>query len=244
MQSEKYPEIKLERNLNEVEMGSIEDHPTQKFPPLKNTTTILQKHREENRNELILSYVFMLLEMFKIVMSCLLVVFVAQNCGNDINCTFEENFVELIDLNKAALGWNFITLGFFLMCYYTASRRERILIDYFDTDLNLPINNIAKVVLRYPRAGSTLTMFNTRLFWFSISLIIVFIVNLALSAAVIFGNYYLGYQSVFQFISQVLLSTSVVYRFLFVSQKDEALSAFIDDPRFYNEIDKTYVERV
>ena len=61
-----------------------------------------------------------LVDLFKITLASMLVVFVPQTCidsrwceslqayCNDLHeCTFEENFTNLTEYNKASLAWNF-----------------------------------------------------------------------------------------------------------------------------------------
>lgn len=99
----------------------------------------------------IINALSVVVDLFKLSMACMLVVFVPQQCpgneehlGGSGNCTtirgphdcsFEENFRCLSPLNQFALGWNFICLILFFFHYALLWKREKFMVYYFEETL-------------------------------------------------------------------------------------------------------------
>ena len=82
-------------------------------------------------------------EFFKVVMACLLAIFVPQSCNGDV-CSFDQNFSSLNIFNAFVLGFNFLTLGNFLYLYWVEVKRETWIINHLDYDENESEYNIHK----------------------------------------------------------------------------------------------------
>ena len=64
-----------------------------------------------------------LLQIYKITTGTLLAVFIPQNCDDHV-CTLTENFYNEETYHKIALGWNILTMIFFLGYYGVELVRE------------------------------------------------------------------------------------------------------------------------
>lgn len=201
------------------------------------------KKRNLNRRDMILAVGSLFLELSKIVISSLLTVFVPQNCDGQ-TCSIRENFIDLTDLNKATLGWNFITLGFMIILYIVIYKRETFLIYKLDEDPTVPKTNIRNVFKNHNEIANGVLMHNSRMKWAGIAAGLIYLVNVILSAVLIFGYYYDGYQSVIQYIVNAALCCLVLYRSIAHSLATESSGLVISNANFsplvYNQIDKTY----
>jgi hypothetical protein len=196
-----------------------------------------------NKQELIYTLINIFIELSKIVVSSLLVVFVPQNCNGE-TCSLYENFTDLTEINKAALGWNFITLGFMLILYVVMYKREKFLIYRLDEDPQVAPINIREVFRTNPEIENGVYMHNSRLKWAGISTCLIYLVNVILSAILIFRDYYDGYQSVIQFIINAALCYYLVFRSIYHSLTTERSGLVISNihfiPLIYNQIDREY----
>ncbi len=211
---------------------------------IQRTATNLTKIKLNNNwSDLAWTIYAMSIEVIRICVSSLLVVFVSQNCTGH-TCTFEENFVELIAINKAALGWNFITLILMLVFYAINYHREKYLIYTLDEDVSIPNTNITEVFRTHPDVARRITQLNRVLKYATGIAIITYLINIALSITVILGYYYNGYQSVFQLFIQASLCLGVLYRSMdnaMATEEDGLVqSNIINKPQYFNVIDPHY----
>ena len=78
----------------------------------------------------------LVLEFYRVLMGSLLIVFVPQQCGENI-CSLSEN-MERDDISRAAFGFNILTLFSFLIMYYIEVKRENLMIDNLHVNPELP----------------------------------------------------------------------------------------------------------
>lgn len=199
------------------------------------------KKKDLNRQDIMYSVLNIALELSKISISSLLVIFVPQGCGDAGTCSIKENFEELSDLNIATIAWNFITLATMLVLYAIIYQREKYLIYRLDEDPKVPKTNITTVFSAHPEIKMGVYTHNLRLKWIGIIATVIYIINIALSAAIIFGYFYDGYQSVVQFVVNVGLCVSILFRSLTHAKvSDMVISNTVFIPLVYNQIDKDY----
>jgi len=123
-----------------------------------------------NKTEQIQSYFSLSTEFIKIILGCLLVVFVDQSCPGidqtqtyllqyclsnitlDLThtCTMTENFTNLIDFNEFVLFWNFLTLFIFMWNFICEIKREKYIITHFDYNKLKSIKDIKEVFVNKP----------------------------------------------------------------------------------------------
>ena len=80
-------------------------------------------------------------ELYRVMVSSLLVLFVPQKCEDHV-CSLNENLIWENHLYNAGLIVNFITLASFLSLYYCEVKRENRLITYLDVNKNVILLSI------------------------------------------------------------------------------------------------------
>lgn len=211
--------------------------------------------KDADRMALITSTVLLAVELFKIVMACLLAVVVPQYCDatdpeatdtrkalGSGDCTLEENFINLTAYNKAVLAINFITLGMMILSQWWSWKRERSLIEYLDYDPKLPDSNLAVVLESRPDLQAKVAFHNNRVYISAIAVVVMLLTNTILSCILVFSpSYYNGFRTVTVLISNVLLVFGVAARNMSIVRKDKAektASSLVQNvPVAYNVID-------
>lgn len=204
----------------------------------------------EDQTQRITSTLSYVTEIFKLVMGCMLVVFVPQRCADnpehptDPVCTLRDNFVDLIPYNVYALTWNFITFVCLVTCYTVEYRREKWCIKYLDQDREQSDRQLALEIAYYPAYLQQLIFYNRlydRMVRISIGLVVI---NMISSGFLTTYYYYLDYRSVLNLFTNSLLVLEKLYHSYEIAQSstDElyAVSAYLVVPVIYNTIDDDY----
>ncbi len=196
-------------------------------------------------------------ESFKVIMACLLAVFVPQNCSDnsnnnsnneeDVICSIQQNIFNLTDWNKLVLAFNFATMGFFIILYLTENLRERFLIRYFDKDESKPDNNLLNVFQdKYLDIKKRLNRYNSVAFYVYLITLIFFITNTILSGILVFKDYYLDTRTITVFITNILLLSGKIFSGLSVAfesrKRSLAYSLTLQEPISWNVIDSNMEE--
>lgn len=186
----------------------------------------------------------------RIMLATLLTVFVYQLCprqdGTLKDCTFKDNFVNLSKFNLIALIVNFITLGVFSGFYIVEYYREYKCMKYLSIDNNLPANNLRNEIISYPKIEEKLNYLNIHYRNYSIVMFVMNIVNIVLSAILIY-HYYGGYKSIVGMLSEVFLIVDKLYNSINIAHKSvkEILpySAYMKDYIIFNTVDTKYKQK-
>jgi hypothetical protein len=186
----------------------------------------------------------------RIMLATLLTVFVYQLCpqpnGTLKDCTFKDNFINLTKFNLIALIVNFITLGVFSGFYILEYYREYKCMKYLTIDNNLPANNLRNEIISYPKIESKLNYLNIHYRNYSVVMFIMNIINIVLSALLIY-HYYGGYKSIVGMLSEVFLIVDKLYNSINIAHKSvkEILpySAYMKDYIIFNTVDVKYKQR-
>ena len=95
--------------------------------------------------------------LYSILVASLLTVFIQQDCGNTVcvgtgatavcttskqACSFSDNLGVTSRFGRLVVAFNFATLAIFLISNIVFWFRERWIIQHFDTDNDLPIDNL------------------------------------------------------------------------------------------------------
>jgi hypothetical protein len=191
-----------------------------------------------------------LTESFKVVMACLLSIFVPQNCSttsDKVICGIQENIYNLTDWNKLVLAFNFITMGFFCILYLTENFRERFLIRYLDKNESKPDNNLLTALTdEYSDIRKRLYKYNSLAFYVYLSTLLLFVVNGVLSGILVFKDYYLDTRTITVFITNILLLSTKIFNGLSVAFESKkrglAYSLTLYEPISWNVIDSDVAE--
>ncbi len=187
------------------------------------------------------------LELYRVAISSLLIVFVPQKCPPDSYnssehlCTMQENMEDSEVTYKAGLVINFFTLCVFLAMYFVEIRREHLLIEFLE--VNPDTHNHSEKVeanlvhLAAEKKSKILSVINQYKYIGGFA-IVMYIVNAGISGVIIMG-YVLGNQTVFAFVTNVLfmvLKFADVY-WTIVAEPHVYLSAYLKTKIQYNDVD-------
>lgn len=202
----------------------------------------------------VLSTGLALYNVYKAVMACLLAIMVPQACTDETtgitsDCTITENFQELDNFNIAVVVINFVTLAFSLGHAALVYRREALFLRMLDEDPSVTNNFLVKVDERgrrimdlYPRVRDTVVKYNTLVMFTSTATLVLYFVNVIVSAILVFGFWYAGFRTVTVFLTNMALNLSIIFSHWTKSRQGVktgvALSMYKSDPSVYNNIDR------
>lgn len=192
-----------------------------------------------NNSDLFWTVSAILVELFRITIGSLLVIFVPQDCHGE-TCSNQENFEDLSRINELAIVMNFITLAVLLSMYLIIYRREKFLIYHLDENPKLPKTHCSEVFKDNAEIEAGVYWFNRAMFWSGILSALVYTFNMLISGVVIFRDHYDGYESVVQYLVNTGLCTYFIYRAILHSRSSLVLSNVSFLPIAYNQLDETY----
>jgi len=180
------------------------------------------------------------IELYRVLVSSLLVLFVPQKC-NDHVCSLSENMIWENHLYNAGLIVNFITLFSFLTLYYCEVKRENRLITYLDVNKNVPCDNdsVGKVLEMLPLEKRNNILLLDK--WYqrtSYASIFLFMFNTILSGFVVF-DYYLDNQTTSTYITNILFMLTKLGDIYATAntEKNVFYSAYLKGKIQYNDVD-------
>lgn len=180
------------------------------------------------------------LEMYRVIVSSFLVLFVPQKCDDHV-CTLSENMVLEHDLYNAGLVFNFLTMAAFLAMYTLEVKRENRLITYLEVNKGQASDNasvgLALEKLPLDKRDSIWELDKYYIYsgW---TAIVMFIINTILSGFVVY-EYYLDSQTTSTYITNILF---MVTKLLDVhsnvnTEKNVFYSAYLKGKVQYNDVD-------
>lgn len=180
------------------------------------------------------------LEFYRVLMGCMLMVFVPQKCGGEI-CGFGENILNGNTLVDAGFFINLITCLVFCGFYFVEVKRENKLINYLEVNDDIPNDNdeVGKMLLKLPsdKRDSLLKMdkLYQRLGYVAM---IFFVINSAYSGVPIFINY-LDNKTITVYVTNVMFLAFKISDSYAVVNTDtnEFLSAYLSTKVQFNDVD-------
>jgi len=184
--------------------------------------------------------ILVLLELYKVFVSCLLILFVPQKCG-DHKCSYSENMQSDDNIYSGGLAINFFTLFLFLILYMVEVKRENRLITYLEVNITKPCDNQSVAnALNYLPENKKQSIISLDKIYQKIgqTSIIVFTANSILSGIIIY-NYYLDSHTTTTFITNLFFMTSKIYDvYVNVSTEENVFySAYLKRKVQYNDVD-------
>lgn len=180
------------------------------------------------------------LELYRVMVSSLLIVFVPQNCDGDL-CTMMQNLETDNRTYTAGLVVNFFTLAVFLTMYFFEILREHMLIEYLEVNPEAKNRNSEVernlVLLAEHKKERILTVIKIYKYVGGFG-IIMYIVNAIISGLII-ANYYLGNQTFIAYVTNVLfmvLKFADVY-WTIMAAPNVFMSAYLKTKVQYNDVD-------
>ena len=187
------------------------------------------------------------LELYRVMISSLLVVFVPQNCNGKI-CTIMENYKSDNVRYTIALGSNYITMISFLLMYMCEIRREEKLIKVLEVNNTISTDNES--------VGKRLDIFDDKkkqqLFdidnhyqCISYFVICLYIINTIFSGVVI-NEYSLGNQTMVIFLTNILFMISKLSNVYIIvnTEKNIFFSAYLNTKVQFNDIDPHEIKKI
>jgi hypothetical protein len=180
------------------------------------------------------------LEMYRVIVSSFLVLFVPQKCDDHV-CSLSENMVLEHDLYNAGLVFNFLTMAAFLAMYILEVKRENRLITYLEVNKGQASDNtsvgLALEKLPVDKRDSIWELDKYYIYsgW---TAIVMFMINTILSGFVVY-EYYLDSQTTSTYITNILFMVTKLadVHSNVNTDKNVFYSAYLKGKIQYNDVD-------
>jgi len=201
---------------------------------------IKEKQNDQDFNQKIGVATTLVLELYKVLMGAMLVIFVPQKCGSAM-CSISQNIKRTDSLSQSALSFNIITVLSFLALYFVEVKRENKMINYLEVNRFTPVDNES-----VGDALEKLDVAKKQKIWdydgyyqkTGYASTIAFTLNAILSFIVVYDNY-LDSKTITVFLTNILLmGLKVADVFSTVnSKKNVFYSAYLKNKVQYNDVD-------
>ena len=182
-------------------------------------------------------------QSYKILMGCMLVLFVPQLCDEEV-CTLTEKIENRDDKHIITLFFNGLSVLLFVILYVIELKRENWCVKYLDINHDFSDNHLSNVIKDRPDLLEPLNKYNNNYLMYSIGLTFVYSINLVLSSIVVY-DHYAGLPSITSYLSFIGLIVLKLYYALSISYssktEQKALSSFMTEFSSYNVIDSDHV---
>jgi hypothetical protein len=201
--------------------------------------------REQDTQQKLIAIASFLVELYRVLVSSLLILFVPQQCGDHI-CTYSENMESPHHLYSTGLVVNFITLGAFFTLYLIEIQRENMLINYLDVSKSKPSDNesVGEALKQLsPVRFRRIHMINRLYKLFGRVAFLLFILNTILSGLVVY-EYGAGNQTTSTYVTNVMfMATKMIQIYgTLTAEKNVFYSAYLSEKVQYNDVDPQKVE--
>jgi len=202
--------------------------------------TIKDKMEDQDFNQKVAVSISVILELYRVLVSSFLVLFVPQKCGDHV-CSLSENMVLENHLYSAGLVFNFITMASFLAMYTFEIKRENRLITYLEVNKSVASDNnsVGIALEKLPQdKRDSIWQLDKYYMYSGRASILMFIVNTILSGFVVY-EYYLDSQTTSTYITNILfMVTKLADVYANVNtEKNVFYSAYMKGKIQYNDVD-------
>lgn len=236
--------VEPKENSEIIEMGTdIDSPPLIRQKSIVESTQVLMNDQDFQQK---LSMVLTLaLELYRVVMSTLLIVFVPQKCGDE-PCSIDDKLYTSVPFEQVILSSNFITFVLFIGMYAIEAKRELCLINYMDTNRFKPRNNDAVAIELQHLSPKRFTRIESCEYWYGKlgnASFVAFLINVVLSSIGIF-NSYLDSKTMTVLLTNVLFMCSKLYSVYSVLDTKPFIlySAYMTRKTQFNDVDPDKVE--
>ncbi len=180
------------------------------------------------------------LELYRVLVSTLLILFVPQKCEDHV-CSYQENMDPTSNFYIISLIINFITMASFVLTYIIEIKRENQLINYLEVNTSKPCDNdsVGKTLETLPKhRKENILSLDKYYYRASILCMILFMVNTILSGFVIY-DFYLDNQTTTTFVTNILFMITKlgdIYSTI-NTEKNIFYSAYLKTKVQYNDVD-------
>lgn len=190
----------------------------------------------------IMTWTYMMMEIYKVLMGTFLVIFVPQKCGNRI-CGATDNFFNGSIINSVGNISNFVTFSSIGTLYFIEMKRENWCIKYLDIDDNKSSNNLDEEIEKYPKYKHEMHQLNRKYLNCTYAALFLMVANFIISGFTVYQSY-AGPNSITTFISFFMLVSLKLYSSWNVGalsvKHERANSAYLREPKTYNTIDEDF----
>ena len=202
--------------------------------------TINEKLEDQDFNQKVAVSITVVLELYRVLVSSFLVLFVPQKCDDHV-CSLSENMVLEHDLYNAGLVFNFITMASFLAMYTLEIKRENRLITYLEVNKSVASDNnsVGTALEKLPQEKrASIWQLDKYYMYSGRASIVIFIINTILSGFVVY-EYYLDSQTTSTYITNILfMVTKLADVYANVNtEKNVFYSAYMKGKIQYNDVD-------
>lgn len=202
--------------------------------------TINEKLQDQDFNQKVAVSISVILELYRVLVSSFLVLFVPQKCDDHV-CSLSENMVLEHDLYNAGLVFNFITMASFLAMYTLEIKRENRLITYLEVNKTVASDNnsVGTALEKLPQdKRDSIWQLDKYYMYSGRASIVIFIINTILSGFVVY-EYYLDSQTTSTYITNILfMVTKLADVYANVNtEKNVFYSAYMKGKIQYNDVD-------
>lgn len=189
-------------------------------------------------------YIGFLLELYRVIMGSMLVIFVPQSCGDHICGMFENNTV-VPEVYTTAIVMNAYSLVCFLIMYTVEIKRENRLISYLEVDKHLPFDNdsIEDALVKLPDdKHASILAYDGYYLHSGYLALSAFVLNAGISGYVVFVNY-LDDKTMTVYLTNILfMALKVKETYDIVNTKKNIFySAYLTDRIQFNAVDKDHM---
>jgi hypothetical protein len=176
-------------------------------------------------------------EIYRTIISSLLVVFVPQKCGEN-PCSIYQNMVPTNSLEYAAISLNFILALYFYVLYLIELKRESIIEKrlFYDREMPTDKRHLERMLgAMNPSTKKKVMDINLVYRGFGRFLILVFLLNIFLSGVVAYNNF-LNNTTLITYTTNSLFMVTKIFRVLQITSSGEYViySAYRNDNLIYN----------
>ena len=189
------------------------------------------------------------LELYRVMVSSLLIIFVPQKCGDHI-CSIMENENLYYNDKQYSIGLiiNYITCSIFLIMYMFEIRRESKLIHVLEVNNTISTDNESvgkRLDILPPEKRKQLFDIDRHYQYASYSAMIMYVFNIILSGIVI-NKYSLGNQTMLNFLTNILFMVSKMSNVYIIINTDKNIffSAYLNTKVQFNDIDPHEMKKI
>lgn len=181
-----------------------------------------------------------LFELYKVMISSFLILFVPQKCGDHV-CELNDNLVFDNELYNTGIVLNFITMFSFILFYLIEIKRENRLISYLEVNQRIPFDNksVGKVLELLPTDKyNSILRLDKHYQKMGVFILFIFILNTIVSGCVVY-EYYLDNQTTTTFITNILFMITKLSDIYITINTEQNIfySAYLKGKVQYNDVD-------
>jgi len=196
--------------------------------------------KDQDNNQKITAAVSVTLELYRVLASSLLILFVPQSCRGHV-CTLQENMETESDVYTTGLIVNFATMFVFLTMYSVEIKRENKLIAYLEVNPSQPTDNpsVGQAIQRLPEEKRSSILLLDKYYQRSAYIAMVFFVANAVLSGIIVYDYSLGNQTTTTIITNILFMVMKLVDIHAIVNTEENIfySAYLKGKVQFNDVD-------